>query len=137
MHHHRLLLLIVLLTEAGSVRIDRLAETDRDSTSISIQWSRDKTADVEASALAEWVGYKIKYMRGKPDDKASVVTLANINQTRHRLDKLAPNTDYRIQISAYKRDGEEGPSSSVLTARTTETGSKGHTVNHICCHASH
>ncbi len=72
--------------------------------------------------LKDWIGYKIKNMRQTPsqwsasstigskssgtvvDEKAIIVTLANINETKYVLDKLTPNTEYRIQISAFLDD---------------------------------
>jgi hypothetical protein len=132
----------LFVNQVVSIRIDDLKETDRDSTTITIQWSYDKPNDV--LFLKDWIGYKIKYMRQTPsqwsapaavgskssgtlvDEKAIIVTLTNINETKYVLDKLTPNTEYRIQISAFKYDNEEGPSSNVIAVKTTETGSISH-----------
>jgi hypothetical protein len=125
----RILLILILFerNQVVSIHIDNLKETDRDSTSITVQWSYDKTSDL--LFLKDWIGYKIKYIRSgaskaiASDEKANIVTLTGINDTKYKLEKLTPNTEYRIQISAYKHDNEEGPSSNVITVKTTETGS--------------
>lgn len=68
----------------------------------------------------EWIGFKIKYFTDKLQYKP--ILLKNLNVRKFRLDTLKPNTEYKIQVSAYSSAELEGPASNLLIVRTLDAG---------------
>ena len=113
------LIAAVLLSEGVScLRINSLSELQKDSSSITIEWSVSETNATRVGS--DWVGFKIKYFTEKL--QYTPILLKNILIRKFRLDNLKANTVYKIQVSAYQNIGTEGPASRLLNVRTFETG---------------
>jgi hypothetical protein len=117
--------IFILVRVANSLRIQDLHEITRDSTSITIEWSIESnrltsTTNNNDDANANWIGFKIKYFTDKIHYKP--ILLGNINLRKFKLDNLMSNTNYRIQVSAYNKNGNEGPASNLLSLQTHEAG---------------
>ena len=126
-HRQRLLLVTIILffstQVAESLRINNLIELKKDSSSITIEWSVSPTNSLtleDTSATNPWIGFKIKYFTEKL--QYTPILLKNVLFRKFRLDNLKPNTEYKIQVSAYDSVGNEGPASMLLTVKTYETG---------------
>ena len=145
---HQWLLAVVVFVSIGAchcMRVEHLRDLNRDSSSITIEWSLSSGAsgngiasDTSSSSTddgggggaggggsmssseTDWIGFKIKYFTDKL--QYTPILLKNANLRRFRLDNLKSNTEYKIQVSAYNRFNGEGPASNLLVVRTFETG---------------
>ena len=130
------LLLMLLQTAANALRVDNLRVVSVDANSITLRWNvigssdssaaattsttTDMTNGTESDTVNEWLGFKIKYF----SDKLiyTPILLGNRKLRKFRLDNLRPSVEYKIQVSAYNRVGNEGPASNLLTVITNESG---------------
>jgi hypothetical protein len=125
----------VFISETIALRIDSLKELNKDSSSITIEWSinEEHTVPVATSSEAtdssggaiqtsesEWIGFKIKYFTDKL--QYTPILLKNSQLRRFRLDNLKSNTLYTIQVSAFNVNESEGPASNLLNVKTHEAG---------------
>ena len=127
----------LLIHHTIALRIDSLKELNRDSSSITIEWSinEEQTVPVPTSSEAtdsnvgtgqssdsEWIGFKIKYFTDTL--QYTPILLKNSQLRRFRLDNLKSNTLYTIQVSAFNVNESEGPASNLLNVKTHEAGKK-------------
>lgn len=134
-----LFILMLLQTATNGLRVDNLRVVSVDANSITLRWNVIGSTDsstattttttsetngtvVDASEANEWLGFKIKYF----SDKLiyTPILLGNRKLRKFRLDNLRPSVEYKIQVSAYNRVGNEGPASNLLTVITNESGKK-------------
>jgi hypothetical protein len=120
-----LLALAAFLTLPGlhCLRITSLIELQKDSSSITIEWSiSPDQANFQSNSTeaTSWVGFKIKYFTETL--QYTPILLKNVLFRKFRLDNLKPHTEYKIQVSAYDDRGNEGPASRLLSVKTFETG---------------
>ncbi len=120
-----LLVLTVLLSAPSlhCLRINSLIELQKDSSSITIEWSvspDQSNIQSNSTEAVTWVGFKIKYFTDTL--QYTPILLKNILFRKFRLDNLKPHTEYKIQVSAYDDGGNEGPASRLLSVKTFETG---------------
>jgi len=117
-----ILLLLVILgsNSVDSLRINSLIELQKDSSSITIEWSVSPESQTTNDTESNWIGFKIKYFTEKL--QYTPILLKNVLFRKFRLDNLKPNTEYKVQVSAYDSAGNEGPASRLLIVKTFETG---------------
>ena len=126
-----LIITYTLLSVCDCLRINSLIELQKDSSSITIEWSiispdNNHNLDVLTnkndanSSDPSWIGFKIKYFTDKL--QYTPILLKNILFRKFRLDNLKPHTEYKIQVSAYDDHENEGPASRLLSVKTFETG---------------
>ena len=134
-------ILLFLISNLNCIRVENLKELNKDSSSITIEWSvydenviddsssnsnllstttNSNGANLNNNNNNEWIGFKIKYFTDKL--KYTPVLLKNINLRKFRLDNLKSNTDYKIQVSAVNKLDFEGPASNLLNIKTHEAG---------------
>lgn len=127
-------LLVVLVLQLNLIdfikclRVENLKQLNKDSQSISIEWSIsndyiDKSSSSNQNQIEienDWIGFKIKYRAGNL--QYTPVLLKNTNLRKFRLDNLKSNTEYNIQVSAFNRLENEGPASNLLIVKTHEAG---------------
>jgi hypothetical protein len=77
-------------------------------------------ASSSAEVNDEWIGFKIKYFTEKL--QYPPILLKNVNLRKFRLENLKPNTEYKIQVSAFNKIESEGPASNLLVIRTQDAG---------------
>lgn len=114
------LLLAIIISTSSSLRINSLIELQKDSSSITIEWAVSPKSQAINDTESDWIGFKIKYFTDKL--QYTPILLKNILFRKFRLDNLKPNTEYKVQVSAYDSAGNEGPASRLLIVRTFETG---------------
>lgn len=124
-----LLMLVLLIGTGTSLRINSLIELQKDSSSITIEWAVSPKSQAINDTESDWIGFKIKYFTDKL--QYTPILLKNILFRKFRLDNLKPNTEYKVQVSAYDSAGNEGPASRLLIVRTFETGLKANRNNHF------
>jgi hypothetical protein len=123
------------LPSTRALRVENLRESNKDVSSITIEWSindidETSTSLNETSSSSnddEWLGFKIKYFTNKL--QFTPVLLRNTMLRKFRLDNLKSNTEYKIQVSAFNRIENEGPASNLLSVRTLESGIKENILN--------
>jgi hypothetical protein len=125
-------ILIAHLPYTHALRVENLRESNKDVSSITIEWSindidetsssssRNETSSSSNDNGDEWLGFKIKYFTNKL--QFTPVLLRNTMLRKFRLDNLKSNTEYKIQVSAFNRMENEGPASNLLSVRTLESG---------------
>jgi hypothetical protein len=133
--HCLFIIITFLISNLNSLRVENVKELNKDSSSITIEWSVYNDDDSSVLLIPtttnsdgantnnnnnEWIGFKIKYFTDKL--KYTPVFLKNINLRKFRLDNLKSNTDYKIQVSAVNKLDFEGPASNLLNIKTHEAG---------------
>jgi len=120
------------LPSTRALRVENLRESNKDVSSITIEWSindidetstsLNETSNANDDDDDEWLGFKIKYFTNKL--QFTPVLLRNTMLRKFRLDNLKSNTEYKIQVSAFNRIENEGPASNLLSVRTLESGKR-------------
>lgn len=86
-----------------------------DSTSISVQWTFDKST---RNVLGVLQGFHVYYVR--QDDRSFPFVTTGVNESSLTLDDLKPHTEYNVTVGAFTMAGETNSSSVVV--RTQQDG---------------
>lgn len=114
------IIFVIQTKSVNSLRVENLKESNKDVSSITIEWVvDDSTATGLSDGENEWIGFKIKYFTNNL--QFTPVLLRNANLRKFRLDNLKSNTEYKIQVSAFNKLENEGPASNLLSVRTSES----------------
>ena len=86
-----------------------------DSTSISVQWTFDKST---RNVLGVLQGFHVYYVR--QDGRSFPFITSGVNESSLTLDNLKPYTEYNVTVGAFTVAGETNSSSVVV--RTQQDG---------------